>query len=415
MSLNSPMANNVRPTTLDDVVGQSHLIGPTGILRNMITTKSLQNMIFYGPTGTGKTTTAKIIANQIGCDFEFLNAANIGTKEIKAVIDRSNKNKVILVLDEIHMFNKKQQQAIIDVMENGNITLIAMTAENPYFTINKAVLSRSIILEFKRVAPEDSLIRLEAVVDQLGYNDMVDNKYLRYLASECQGDMRSAMNKLELITNYVDSHNEPVTDDIMNQLVSTRKMSYDRDGDDHYDTLSAFHKSMRGSDVDASIHYLARLIKAGDIQGITRRILCVATEDVGLGDSMACVIANSCVQTALQLGFPEAKFPLAHAVTYLCLAPKSDSVNNAISKALYDLDTIHVGDIPPSMQDAHYKSAGKLGRGVGYKYPHEFPNHFVHQQYLPDPLVGVKYYDVQNNHNELRTNEYNHWLRTNTK
>lgn len=400
------LANYYRPTSLDYVVGQKSLIGENGILRNMIFQNNLQNMIFYGPTGTGKTTIAKIMAKSVSQECIFLNATSIASKELKDVVSKANDSEIVLVIDEIHMLNKKQQQLIIDVIEQGNVTLIAMTAENPYFTINKAVRSRCIVLQFEPIVPEDIVIRLESILNDKGIKGMIDTRYLSQIANDSFGDMRTVLNKLNVLINYVESTKQPVNDDIMSQVLTVKSFEHDKDGDSHYNTLSAFHKSMRGSEPNGAIHYLARLIKAEDMTGITRRILCVATEDVGLGNPQAAVIANACVQSALQLGFPEARFPLAHAVVYLCLCPKSDSVNKAIGQALKDIDTISVGDIPNHLKDAHYAGAKALGNGCNYLYPHDYKSAYVNQQYLPDDLMNKSYYNKQDNHMELELNRY---------
>ena len=348
-----------------------------------------------------------------------MNAVNCGVKEIKEVID-SNKqdlfsyNGILLMLDEIQALNRKQQQSLLEVIEDGSVTLIASTADNPYFVVYKAILSRSTIFEFKTIEKVDIIKGLKRAVIKLKdlhtYESIeIEDKALEYIADTCNGDMRSALNKLELAFNVgIDIANNCVKvtlDDVIN-CSSVKMLNYDRGGDDGYSILSAFHKSLRGSDADAAIHYLARLIKAGDIQSITRRLLCVASEDIGLAVPQAITITEACVSAALQLGLPEARIPLAQATVYLAQCPKSNSVVNAIDMALHDLDTMETGDIPLHLKDAHYASAHKLGRGVEYKYPHSYENNYVEQQYLPDVIKDKKYYFHGKNKNEIAFENY---------
>lgn len=414
-----PLADKLRPKTIDDMVGQSHIIGKGKVLSKIIENKSIPNMILYGPPGTGKTTLANIIANITGKKYIKLNAVNCGVKEIKEIIDINKRdlfsyNGIILMLDEIQALNKKQQQSLLEVIEEGSVTLIASTADNPYFVIYKAILSRSSIFEFKQISKEDIFIGLKRAIDKLrkeySYENInVDDDALELIAQTCNGDMRSALNKLELAFNIgidIDSNSVNINVDTVLECSSSKILSYDRGGDDGYSILSAFHKSLRGSDVDASIHYLARLIKVGDIQNITRRLLCVASEDVGLAVPQAITITQACVQSALQLGFPEARIPLAQATIYLAQCPKSDSVIKAIDNALYDLDNIDIGDIPIHLKDSHYAAAKNLGRGVDYKYPHDYPNNYIKQQYLPDEIQYKKYYTPGNNKNEISFDNY---------
>ena len=414
-----PLADRLRPEKIEDVIGQSHIIGEGKVLNKIIKNQSIPNMILYGPPGTGKTTLANIIANTTGKEYVKLNAVNCGVKEIKDVIDATKQdlfsyNGIILMLDEIQAMNRKQQQALLEVIEDGSVTLIASTADNPYFVIYKAILSRSSIFEFKAIDKNDILKGLKRAVDKIeglySYESIkIDNEALDCIAETCNGDMRSALNKLELAFNLgidISSNSVNVSLDTVIQSSSAKRLSYDRGGDDGYSILSAFHKSLRGSDADASIHYLARLIKAGDMQGITRRLLCVASEDVGLAVPQAITITEACVSSALQLGFPEARIPLAQATIYLAQCPKSDSVIKAIDSALYDLDNIETGDIPLHLKDAHYSGAKNLGRGVSYKYPHNYSNHYVKQQYLPDSISDKVYYNHGNNKNELAFKHY---------
>ena len=414
-----PLADRLRPQSIDDMVGQSHIIGKGKIINKILENNIIPNMILYGPPGTGKTTLANIIANITNKKYIKLNAVNCGAKEIKEVIDSTKQdlfsyNGIVLMLDEIQALNRKQQQSLLEVIEDGSVTLIASTADNPYFVVYKAILSRSTIFEFKTIEKEDIKKGLKRAVSKLNemysYEDInVEEKALDYIAETCNGDMRSALNKLELVFNVgIDIISNTVNITLENTIncSSVKMLNYDRGGDEGYSILSAFHKSLRGSDADAAIHYLARLIKAGDLQSITRRLLCVASEDVGLAVPQAITITEACVSAALQLGLPEARIPLAQATIYLAQCPKSNSVINAIDMALYDLDNIETGDIPIHLKDAHYAGAKKLGRGVEYKYPHNYPYHYVEQQYLPDAIADKKYYVPGKNKNESAFDSY---------
>lgn len=409
-----PLADRLRPKKIEDMIGQSHIIGEGKVLNKVIKNKSIPNMILYGPPGTGKTTLANIIANATGKKYVKLNAVNCGVKEIKEVIESAKQdlfsfNGIILMLDEIQAMNKKQQQALLEVIEDGSVTLIASTADNPYFVIYKAILSRSSIFEFKTIDKNDIYKGLKRAVKKLPefytYDYInIEDEALKAIAETCNGDMRTALNKLELAFNLgidIAANSVYITLDTVLESSNTKILSFDRGGDDGYSILSAFHKSLRGSDADAAIHYLARLVKAEDMQGITRRLLCVASEDVGLAVPQAITITEACVSSALQLGFPEARIPLAQATVYLAQCPKSNSVVTAIDLALEDLDNIEIGDIPLHLKDAHYSGAKDLGRGVDYKYPHDYPNNYVKQQYLPESIKNKKYYIPGNNKNEL--------------
>ncbi|OSB10064.1 replication-associated recombination protein A [Paraclostridium bifermentans] len=414
-----PLADRLRPQQIDDMIGQTHIIGKGKIINKLIENKTIPNMILYGPPGTGKTTLANIIANVTGKKYIKLNAVNCGTKEIKDAIDSSKRdlfsyNGIILMLDEIQALNRKQQQSLLEVIEDGSVTLIASTADNPYFVVYKAILSRSTIFEFKPINKNDIFEGLKKSVEKIKKLNTyeivsVDENALEYIAQTCNGDMRSALNKLELVVNLgTDITNNSVNITLENVMdcSTVKMMNFDRGGDDGYSILSAFHKSLRGSDADAAIHYLARLVKAGDIQGITRRLLCVASEDVGLAVPQAITITEACVSAALQLGFPEARIPLAQATIYLAQCPKSNSVISAIDLALADLDSIETGDIPMHLKDAHYSGAAKLGRGLEYKYPHDYENNYVDQQYLPEPIKDRKYYTHGLNKNEKSFEQY---------
>lgn len=414
-----PLADKLRPKDIDDMVGQHHIIGKGKIINRLLANNTIPNMILYGPPGTGKTTLANIIAKYTNKKYVKLNAVNCGVKEIKDVIDLNKQdlfsyNGILLMLDEIQALNRKQQQSLLEVIEDGSVTLIASTADNPYFVVYKAILSRSTIFEFKTIEKTDIMEGLHKAVEKIKnlytYEKIeIEEKALEYIADTCNGDMRSALNKLELAFNVgIDIMNNCVkvtVDDVIN-CSSIKMLNYDKGGDDGYSILSAFHKSLRGSDADAAIHYLARLVKAGDLQSITRRLLCVASEDVGLAVPQAITITEACVSAALQLGFPEARIPLAQATIYLAQCPKSNSAVSAIDMALYDLDNIETGDIPLHLKDAHYASAKKLGRGVEYKYPHSFENHYVEQQYLPDAIKDKKYYIHGKNKNETAFKNY---------
>ena len=414
-----PLADKLRPKDIDDMVGQHHIIGKGKIINKLLANNTIPNMILYGPPGTGKTTLANIIAKYTNKKYVKLNAVNCGVKEIKDVIDLNKQdlfsyNGILLMLDEIQALNRKQQQSLLEVIEDGSVTLIASTADNPYFVVYKAILSRSTIFEFKTIDKTDIMEGLHKAVEKIKnlytYEKIeIEEKALEYIADTCNGDMRSALNKLELAFNVgIDIMNNCVNvtvDDVIN-CSSIKMLNYDKGGDDGYSILSAFHKSLRGSDADAAIHYLARLVKAGDLQSITRRLLCVASEDVGLAVPQAITITEACVSAALQLGFPEARIPLAQATIYLAQCPKSNSAVSAIDMALYDLDNIETGDIPLHLKDAHYASAKQLGRGVEYKYPHSFENHYVEQQYLPDAIKDKRYYIHGKNKNETAFENY---------
>ena len=414
-----PLADKLRPKDIDDMVGQHHIIGKGKIINRLLANNTIPNMILYGPPGTGKTTLANIIAKYTNKKYVKLNAVNCGVKEIKDVIDLNKQdlfsyNGILLMLDEIQALNRKQQQSLLEVIEDGSVTLIASTADNPYFVVYKAILSRSTIFVFFTIEKTDIMEGLHKAVEKMKnlytYEKIeIEEKALEYIADTCNGDMRSALNKLELAFNVgIDIMNNCVkvtVDDVIN-CSSIKMLNYDKGGDDVYSILSAFHKSLRGSDADAAIHYLARLVKAGDLQSITRRLLCVASEDVGLAVPQAITITEACVSAALQLGFPEARIPLAQATIYLAQCPKSNSAVSAIDMALYDLDNIETGDIPLHLKDAHYASAKQLGRGVDYKYPHSFENHYVEQQYLPDAIKDKKYYIHGKNKNETAFENY---------
>lgn len=414
-----PFADRLRPNKIEDMVGQKHMIGKNKVMNRIIERGNIPNMIFYGPPGTGKTTLANIIANVTGKKYVKLNAVNCGVKEIKEVIESSKRdlfsyNGIILMLDEIQALNKKQQQSLLEVIEDGSVTLIASTADNPYFVIYKAILSRSTVFEFKPIEKEDIVEGLKNCIEKLKDNktykiNNVEEEALYQIANISNGDMRTAINRLELAFNLGINISDATVDITLQNVMDSsiaKSVSYDRKGDEGYSILSAFHKSLRGADVDASLHYLARLIKAEDMQNITRRLLCVASEDVGLAVPNAISIVYACVSAALQLGFPEARLPLAQATIYLAQCPKSNSVIDAIDKAIYDVENNEIGEIPDHLKDAHYSGAAKLGRGVEYKYPHNYENHWVKQEYLPNSLKNRMYYTPGENKNERAYSSY---------
>ncbi|ADL51558.1 replication-associated recombination protein A [Clostridium cellulovorans] len=403
-----PLADRLRPQVIEEVVGQSHLIGQNKILTKIIESQHIPNMIFYGPPGCGKTTVANIIAKATNKRFFKLNATNASTKDIKEIILELDTfmgaKGVLLYLDEIQNFNKKQQQSLLEFIENGSITLIASTTENPYFYVYNAILSRSNVFEFKMVSSDDIEKALMRAVEVL-QNDfksskiLLEDEALKYISAIAGGDVRKALNALELAVFSSKAKDNIIKIDINAAYDATQRkiMNFDKDGDGHYDVLSAFQKSIRGSDADAAVHYLARLIRGGDLLSICRRLMVIACEDIGLAFPSAISIVKSCVDSALQLGFPEARIPLAEATILLATSPKSNSAIVAIDSALADIDNKDIGDIPYHLKDSHYKGADTLGHGVGYLYPHSFENNYVKQQYLPDNIKNAIYYKAGNN------------------
>ena len=420
-----PLADLVRPTELDEVCGQEHILGKNKILDRIIKSGHISNMIFYGPPGTGKTTVANIIARKAGKRFYKLNATNASLKDIQDITKELDTflgmNGVVLYLDEIQNFNKKQQQSLLEYIEDGRITLIASTTENPYFYIFKAILSRSTIFEFKPVGEEDIKKVLDRAITLRSkeFNEIsikVTNEAKEYLAAYCNGDVRKALNGLEVALNSTKPNDdkEIVIDlEVVKDSTQSKVIAFDMDGDAHYDILSAFQKSIRGSDADAAIHYLARLIKGGDLISICRRLQVIAAEDIGLAYPQAALIVKSLVDSARELGFPEARIPLAEATILLATSPKSNSSYVAINRALADLENMTIDDIPMHLKDAHYGGASKMGRGVEYKYPHAYENHYVKQQYLPDNIKNKVYYEYGDNKMEKTTKEY--WNRVKGK
>lgn len=411
--MRTPLADRMRPQSLSDVVGQKHILGEGKVLYNIIKSGEIPNMIFYGPSGTGKTTVANIAAKNANKPLYKLNATNASVSDIKAMLHETESmlgaDGVILYLDEIQNFNKKQQQSLLECIENGKVTLIASTTENPYFYIYNAILSRSTVFEFYQVEPEDILSALQRAKNSLEFPVILEEDAAEHIAQSACGDVRKALNSLEVAVMAAvpdQNQNIVVNLDLAEEVTMKKAFRHDRDGDSHYDVLSAFQKSVRGSDPDAALHYMSRLVAAGDLQSICRRILVMAAEDIGLAYPNAIVITKACVDAALQLGFPEARIPLAEAVIMLATAPKSNSAICAVDAALSDIQSGRMGDIPPHLKDAHYEGAKKLGHGNSYKYPHQYPNHYVKQQYMPDSLLGRKYYDYGDNKLEKQTKAY---------
>ena len=410
-----PLADELRPISLDDVVGQRHILGENSMLRRIIISGQIPNMIFYGPSGTGKTTVARIIAEQTSRTLRRLNATTSGIADIKAIIDELDTmlapNGVLLYLDEIQYFNKKQQQSLLEFIESGKITLIASTTENPYFYVFNAILSRSTIFEFKQVEPAEVEKSVERAVKYIEDRDKVrikvEDGVTEYISQTCGGDVRKAINAVELLYNACKSVDSKVslTLDDARQVSQKSAMRYDREGDDHFDILSALMKSLRGSDPDAALHYLARLLEAGDLPGACRRILCSASEDIGLAYPMAVPIVKACVDSALQLGLPEGRLPLAEACILLATAPKSNSGCHAIDSALSDVRAGRTGPVPRELQNVHADST-ELKREQNYKYPHNYAGHWVNQQYLPDCLKNAKYYQYGDNKTEQAAKAY---------
>lgn len=405
-----PLADRIRPKTLDDVVGQRHLLGEGKPLRKIIESGNIPNMIFYGTSGVGKTTVAGIIADNTQMQLHKLNGTSASVSDIKEIIGEVNTfagaNGILLYLDEIQYLNKKQQQSILEYIENGQITLIASTTENPYFAVYNAILSRSTVFEFKAVPADEIVKAVDRAFAYYSKNSGVQldigDGVAEIIAQSCGGDVRKAVNIAELgiITGEQSRQGIRITSDTIAAVTQKSNMKYDRNGDQHYDILSAFQKSIRGSDENAALHYLARLIEAGDIHSICRRLLVISAEDIGLAYPQAVSIVKSCVDAAFQLGFPEASIPLAEAVILMCTAPKSNSAAEAISKALDDVKNMETGEIPAYLKDGHYSGAGMLGKAKGYKYPHDYPDNYVRQQYLPDNIKDRIYYQFGNNKQE---------------
>ncbi len=412
-----PLADRVRPKHISEVVGQEHLLSEGKTLRNILESGDIPNMIFYGPSGTGKTTVANIAAEKTNKRLYRLNATTAGVGDIKSIINELDgimgMDGVLLYLDEIQNFNKKQQQSLLEFIENGKITLIASTTENPYFYIYDAILSRCTVFEFKNVSPDEinkAIIRaVDSLKSEKNIEIYLEPEAINHIALISGGDVRRAINALEVCVLFSNpDENGNIYIDLARAEDATQKKAirYDKDGDSHYDIISAFQKSIRGSDPDAAIHYLARLVCSGDLQIIARRLMVIASEDVGLAYPQAAQIVKSLVDSAFQLGFPEAQLPLAEATILLATAPKSNSAANAIWSAVADIESGKTGDIPSHLKDSHYKGAQKLSHGQGYKYPHDYENHYVKQQYLPDEIKDRVYYVPGDNKFENATAEY---------
>lgn len=414
--MQSPLANKIRPTNLDEVVGQSHLLGKNKALRKIIESKTIPNMIFYGPSGVGKTTVATIISSMTDKYLYKLNGTTASTSDIKDIIDNidtlQTQNGILLYLDEIQYLNKRQQQTLLEFIETGKITLIASTTENPYFYIYNAILSRCTVFEFKTIEPEEIKKAVKRAIiylkESLDKNIIISDETITKVANRCNKDVRRALNIVELsvLANLSDSDKIEISLECIDELTTNSTMKYDKDGDNHYDILSAFQKSMRGSDPQAAVHYLARLLNAGDILSACRRLMVCACEDVGLAYPQIIPIVKSCVDMAMQLGLPEARIPLADAVILVSNAPKSNSAYMAINSAMDDVKRCDTGDIPRHLQNMHFDGEDNQHKGQFYKYPHDYENAWVSQQYLPDAIKDKKYYHFGNNKTEQTYKSY---------
>ena len=414
--MKAPLAERIRPKTIDEMVGQRHLLAPGMALRAIIESGELPNLVFYGPSGVGKTTLAAIIAAKTNRKFHKLNGTTASTADIKAIVAELDTfaapNGVLLYLDEIQYFNKKQQQTLLDFIERGEITLIASTTENPYFYIHNAILSRSTVFEFKSVTAEEIIPAVERAFRFLeterGVTIRADELAVRHIAFSCGGDVRKAMNACELcvLSTVAEDGVLTVTAEKAKELTQKSSMKYDKDGDEHYDILSAFQKSMRGSDPNAALHYLARLLEAGDLPSAMRRLMVCACEDVGLAYPMIIPIVKAACDAALMVGLPEARIPLADAVVLVCNSPKSNSAYLAYDAAAADLRKGKSGPIPRQLQNKHYDGEDNAHKGQFYLYPHDFPNHYTPQQYLPDALKDTVYYVPQENKTEQAAKAY---------
>ena len=426
METESPLAARLRPTTLEEVVGQQHIIGKDKLLYRAIIADKLSSLIFYGPPGTGKTTLAKVIANTTSAEFTQINATVAGKKDMEEVVSKAKDTlgmygkKTILFIDEIHRFNKGQQDYLLPFVEDGTVILIGATTENPYFEVNGALISRSIIFELKPLSREDvKTLLMRAVTDKekgMGaYDAVIDNEALEFLSELAGGDARHALNAIELgvmTTERSEDGKIHITLAVAQECIQKRVVRYDKTGDNHYDTISAFIKSMRGSDPDAAVYYLARMLYAGeDVTFVARRIMICAAEDVGMADPHALSVAVNASLAAERVGMPEAKIILSEAAMYVACAPKSNACVQAISEAMQTVEQTGNLAIPTHLQDAHYKGAAKLGHGTGYKYAHDYPNNYVNQQYLPYELNGKEFYHPSGNGYEVKIKEHMHRIK----
>ncbi len=423
----APLASRMRPESVDEIVGQEHILGEGKLLRRAILADKLNSLIFYGPPGTGKTTIAKVIANTTHALFEQINATSSGKKDMEEVVSKAKESltmygrKTILFIDEIHRFNKGQQDYLLPFVEDGTVILIGATTENPYFEVNPALVSRSLLFELQPLEPKDVEKLLQRAVEDeekgMGaYGAVLEEDARTFLADICGGDARSALNALEIgVLSTAPSADGliHITLDVAEECIQRRKLRYDKGGDNHYDVISAFIKSMRGSDPDAAVYYLARMIEAGeDPKFIARRIMICAAEDVGMADPRALMVAAAADFALERVGMPEGQIPLAEAAVYVATAPKSNASYMAIENARNAVRQTQIKTVPPHLQDAHYKGAAKLGRGTGYKYAHDFPGHFTEQQYLPDELAGAVFFEPGDNGYEKEVKEYMEWCKS---
>lgn len=421
--MNKPLADRIRPTELDDVVGQKHLLGEGKALRRLIEAGDIPNLIFYGPSGVGKTTVASIIASKTKRSLRRLNGTTASTQDIKDIVNEldtfSAPNGILLYLDEIQYFNKRQQQSLLEYIENGKITLIASTTENPYFYIYPAILSRSTVFEFKSVEPDEVVPAIKRgfniLADEYQVKLDIEEGVFKRIASGCGGDVRKSLNSVEncfFATPTVDGKKN-ITTSLAKEFVQKSAVRYDRDSDEHYDIISAYQKSMRGSDPNAALHYLARLLQSGDLPSACRRLMVCACEDVGLAYPQIIPIVKSAVDIAMMVGLPEARIPLADAVILVATAPKSNSGEAAIDKAMADVQSGNYGPIPRQLQNKHFDGEDAEEKGQFYVYPHDYENHWVYQQYLPDRIKNKKYYEFGPNKNEQAFKSY--WDRVKNK
>lgn len=413
--MNSPLADRLRPKKIEDVAGQKHLLADGKVLRRIIDSGELPNLIFYGPSGVGKTTVANIIAENCGKKLYYLNATTASSADIKEIINSigtiDSMGGILLYLDEIQYFNKKQQQILLSYIENGDITLIASTTENPYFYVYNAILSRSTVFEFKTLSSDDIFEVLNRGIgilsNEKGKNIKISEASLKKLATAAAGDVRRSLNMLELCVLTADIDDDiAISDDIVEEILASNAVRYDREGDEHYDIISAYQKSMRGSDPDAAIYYLGRLLAAGDLPSACRRLLVCANEDVGLAYPQIIPIVKAAVDTAMMVGLPEARLPLANAVILVANSPKSVTAHDAINAAMADIEKGIGGDIPRQLQNKHFDGEDATQKGQNYKYPHSYPGHYVNQQYLPDNIKDKKYYNYGDNKTEQKFKEY---------